>query len=99
MTVAGSLQSEIGCPGDWDPACAASHLTFNTNNGLWEGTFQIDPGNYEYKVAIDNSWDVNYGAGGAAGGSNIAISIPSETRSVTFVWDQVTHVVTHTLNN
>jgi alpha-amylase len=98
-TVAGSLQSEIGCPTDWDPACAASHLTFNTNNGLWEGTFQIDPGNYDYKVAIDNSWDVNYGAGGAAGGSNIAISIPSETRSVTFVWDQVTHVVTHTLNN
>ena len=41
----------------------------------------------------------DYGAGGAAGGSNIAISIPSETRSVTFVWDQVTHVVTHTLNN
>ena len=99
VTVAGSLQSEIGCPGDGDPACAASHLTFNTNNGLWEGTFQIDPGNYDYKVAIDNSWDVNYGAGGAAGGSNIAISIPSETRSVTFVWDQVTHVVTHTLNN
>ncbi len=99
VTVAGSLQSEIGCPGDWDPACAASHLTFNTNNGLWEGTFQIDPGNYDYKVAIDNSWDVNYGAGGAAGGSNIAISIPSETRSVTFVWDQVRHVVTHTLNS
>ena len=62
-----------------DPACAASHLTFNTNNGLWEDAFQIDPGNYDYKVAVDNSWDVNYGAGGAAGGSNIAISIPSET--------------------
>ena len=30
VTVAGSLQSEIGCHSDWDPACAASHLTFNT---------------------------------------------------------------------
>jgi hypothetical protein len=99
VTVAGSLQSEIGCPGDWDPACAASHLTFNTNNGLWEAEFQIPAGDYEYKVAIDDSWTVNYGAGGAAGGSNIPISIPSGTTSVTFTWDQVTHVVTHTLNN
>jgi len=27
VTVAGSLQSEAGCPGDWDPACAATHLS------------------------------------------------------------------------
>jgi hypothetical protein len=67
VTVAGSLQSEIGCPGDWDPACSASHLTFNPDNGLWEGTFQIPAGQYDYKVAIDDSWDINYGAGGAAG--------------------------------
>jgi alpha-amylase len=100
VTVAGSLQSEIGCPTDWDPACAASHLTFNTNNGLWEAKFQIPAGDYEYKLAIDDSWDVNYGAGGAAGGSNIPSNIPSgTTANVTFVWDQVTHVVTHTLNS
>ncbi len=24
VTIAGSLQSELGCPGDWDPACAAT---------------------------------------------------------------------------
>jgi alpha-amylase len=99
VTVAGSLQSEIGCPTDWDPACASSHLTFNTNNGLWEGTFQVLEGDYFYKVAINNSWDINYGAGGAAGGADIPISIPAGTSSVTFVWDQVSHIVTHTLNN
>jgi alpha-amylase len=99
VTVAGSLQSEIGCPGDWDPACSASHLTFNPDNGLWEGTFQIPAGQYDYKVAIDDSWDINYGAGGAAGGSNITFTIPEGTTSVTFVWDQVWHIVTHTLNN
>jgi alpha-amylase len=84
---------------DWDPACAASQLTFNTNNGLWEGTFQIPAGaSCEYKVAIDDSWDVNYGAGGAAGGSNVALNLPTATR-VTFVSDQVSHIVTHKLNN
>ena len=41
VTVAGSLQSEMGCPADWDPACAASHLTFDTNDGLWKGTVRF----------------------------------------------------------
>jgi alpha-amylase len=99
VTVAGSLQSEIGCPTDWDPACATSHLTFNTSNGLWVGTFEVPQGSYFYKVAINNSWDVNYGAGGAAGGADIPISIPAGTTSVTFVWDQVSHIVTHTLKS
>ena len=100
VTVAGSLQSEIGCPEDWDPACADSQLAFKaTNGGLWEATFQLPEGNYAYKVAINDSWDVNYGAGGAAGGADIPISIPSGGRSVTFVWDQVTHIVTHRLGN
>jgi alpha-amylase len=83
VTVAGSLQSEIGCANDWDPACTDSHLTFNTTNGLWEGTFQIPEGAYEYKVAINNSWDVTYGAGGAAGGFNLRFSIPQGISSVT----------------
>ena len=30
VTVAGDVQSEIGCAADWNPACADSHLTFDT---------------------------------------------------------------------
>ena len=26
ITLAGSLQSELGCPGDWDPGCDATSL-------------------------------------------------------------------------
>ena len=26
VTIAGSLQDELGCPGDWQPDCAATHL-------------------------------------------------------------------------
>jgi alpha-amylase len=98
VTVAGSLQSEVGCSDDWLPDCAASHLTFTaTNGGVWEATFEIPAGNYEYKVAIDDSWAVNYGAGGARDGANITLSLPTAT-NVTFVWDQVSHIVTHTTN-
>jgi alpha-amylase len=98
VTVAGNLQNEIGCTSDWDPACAASHLTFDTSDGLWKGTFQLPAGSYEWKVAINDSWDVNYGAGGAAGGSNIPITVPAGGASVTFVWDQVSKVPAHTIS-
>ena len=27
VTLAGSLQSELGCPGDWQAACASTHLS------------------------------------------------------------------------
>jgi len=97
VTVAGSLQSEMGCPGDWDPACDASDLTFDTTDGMWRRTFTLPAGEYAWKVAINNSWDVNYGAGGAAGGSDIPLTLTS-TSSVTFVWDQVTHVPSATVD-
>lgn len=32
VTVGASFQSELGCPGDWDPACVFSHLTFDVND-------------------------------------------------------------------
>ncbi len=92
VTVAGSLQSELGCPGDWDPACAATHLTFDTSDGQWHGTFTLPAGSYEWKVAIDDSWTLNYGAGGAAGGGNLVLTVPEGGGSYTFTWDQVSKV-------
>jgi hypothetical protein len=92
VTVAGSLQSELACPDDWLPNCAATHLAFDTSDGKWHGTFALPTGDYEWKVAINDSWDVNYGAGGAAGGSNLTLSVPAGGASYVFTWDQVTHV-------
>jgi glycosidase len=92
VTVAGSLQDELGCPEDWLPDCAATHLAFDTSDGKWHGTFTLPEGNYEWKVAIDDSWDVNYGAGGAAGGANIPLVVPAGGDTYVFTWDQVTHV-------
>ncbi|MFC6345396.1 hypothetical protein ACFP8W_25655, partial [Nocardioides hankookensis] len=48
VTVAGSLQSELGCPGDWQPDCAATHLAFDTSDGLWHATFALPAGSYEW---------------------------------------------------
>ncbi|HZG96115.1 MAG TPA: alpha-amylase family glycosyl hydrolase [Mycobacteriales bacterium] len=92
VTLVGSLQSEVGCPGDWDPTCVTSRLAFDPTDGQWHGTFALPAGDYEWKVAIDGSWNENYGAGGAAGGGNIALSVPAGGGTYRFTWNQVTHV-------
>src|SRR5262245_15401446 len=57
VTIAGSLQSELGCSGDWQPDCATTHLTYDTNDDVWQGSWTIPAGSYEYKAALNNSWD------------------------------------------
>ena len=90
VTLVGSLQSELGCPGDWQPECTATELA-PIGGGVYRGTFTVPAGAYEYKVAIDRSWTENYGAGGARGGGNIPLTAPGGT--VTFTYDDATHVI------
>jgi hypothetical protein len=90
VTVAGSLQSEVGCGGDWMPDCAATHLAYDSSDAAWQGTFTIPAGSYEYKVAMNNSWTENYGVGGVPGGANAPLSLPAST-AVKFYYDPVSH--------
>ncbi|MGV8897183.1 MAG: pullulanase-type alpha-1,6-glucosidase [Rhodoglobus sp.] len=84
VTVPGSHNSEMGCAGDWQPGCDAAKLTKRAD-GIYSGTFDIPAGDYEYKVAINGSWDINYGAGGAPQGSNVSYTSPGG--AVTFYFD------------
>ncbi|WP_366145593.1 pullulanase-type alpha-1,6-glucosidase [Cryobacterium sp.] len=84
VTVAGSLDSEIGCAGDWQPGCDAAKLTKRAD-GIYAGTFDLPAGAYEYKIAINGSWDINYGAGGVPNGANVAFTAPGGP--VTFYFD------------
>ena len=96
VTVAGDLQSEIGCvdvdgkPQDWNPACAASHLTFDTTDGRWHGTWTLPAGSYEWKIAVNDAWNpVSFGANG--GGDNIKLLVPTGGGTYRFTFDQRTH--------
>ena len=93
VTIAGSLQSELGCPGDWDPACAVTHLAYDATDDVWQGTFNVPAGSWEYKAPLNDSWDENYGAGGVPGGANIALNLGAETL-VKFYYDHKSHWVT-----
>src|SRR3954451_15836549 len=98
--VAGSFQSELGCPGDWQPDCLSSRLEDLDGDGTYTfETTALPAGNYEAKVRLSQSWDVNYGAGGTPGGANIAFSVPADNAKVTFSWDSVSHVLTISSDN
>ena len=92
VALVGSLQSELGCPGDWQPECAQTRLQPVAGSpGVFRGTFDVPAGAFEYKVALNGSWDENYGAGGAPGGANIALNAPGG--ELTFTYDHATHVI------
>jgi glucan 1,4-alpha-glucosidase len=93
VTVAGDLESEAGCAGDWDPACAATHLAYDASDDVWQQTFSLPAGNYQYKAALNNSWDENYGLHAVPGGDNIPLNLGAPT-SVKFYYDHKTHWVT-----
>src|SRR5215216_6943240 len=92
VTVAGSLQSELGCAGDWDPACAATHLTYDAGDDVWQGTFSPVAGSYDYKAALNNGWDENYGLHAVPGGDNIPLT--ADGTPVKFYYDHKSHWIT-----
>jgi hypothetical protein len=98
VTVAGSMQSELSCSGDWDPACTVTQLVLDGNDGVWQGVFSIPAGSWEYKAALDNSWTVNYGANATQNGANIALSLGTAA-SVKFYYDDVSHWITDSINS
>ncbi len=93
VTVAGSLQSELGCPDDWQPGCAATHLSYDADDDVWQGTFTVPAGSWEYKAALNDSWDENYGLHAQRGGANIPLNLTA-AKAVKFYYSHETHWIT-----
>jgi maltose-binding protein MalE len=91
VNIPGSHQDEIGCAGDWDPACEVSALTDN-GDGTYSATFDIPAGEYEVKVAHDGAWTENYGVDGALDGDNYAYTLDADS-SVTFTYNTDDHLL------
>lgn len=90
VALVGSFQDELGCPGEWQPECAATRMQpVPGAQGIFRGTFDIPAGNYEFKVVLNESWAENYGADGVPGGGNILLRAPGGP--VTFTYDHQSH--------
>ncbi len=93
VTLVGDLQSELGCPGDWDPACVATDLTYDAADDAWQATFTVPAGAWQYKVALNGGWTENYGANAALNGGNIALTLAAPA-TVKFYYSHGTHWIT-----
>jgi hypothetical protein len=75
-----------------------AQATFDPVEGVWTLTAELSPdpsgAPYEYKAALNGTWDVNYGAGGSLNGSNVVLELDGPS-TVTFTYDHTTHLVTH----
>jgi maltose/maltodextrin transport system substrate-binding protein/arabinogalactan oligomer/maltooligosaccharide transport system substrate-binding protein len=96
--LAGTFQAQVGCDGDWDPACQATWMVLGEDDGIWQAAFELEAGDYEYKVALNGAWDENYGAGGEADGANLTFSL-TETTNVFFLFDPESHWITDSVNS
>jgi pullulanase-type alpha-1,6-glucosidase len=98
VSVPGSFGAQVGCPGDWQPDCAQVQMTRRANDDVWSVTLNLSAGSYEYKAALNKTWDVNYGLGAVLGGPNIPLTVPAGGAAVTFYYDNATHWITDTIN-
>ncbi|MGE5249524.1 MAG: alpha-amylase family glycosyl hydrolase [Bacteroidota bacterium] len=98
VTMAGSFQQELGCSGDWQADCAATHLAYDSTDDVWQAVFNVPAGSWEYKAALNDSWDENYGLNAEQNGANIPLNLGATTL-VKFYYSHHTHWVTDNQNS
>ena len=62
VTLVGSFQTEVGCPANWAPECDATAMEFV--DGVGSITVEVPAGEWEWKVALDDSWARSYPTAG-----------------------------------
>ncbi len=93
-TVPGDFQTQIRCSGNWDPGCLRSWLEDPSGSGTYSFTVTLPQGSYQAKVAINESWTVNYGLNGVQNGANIPFTVQGTSAQITFNYDPASHVLT-----
>jgi glycosidase len=93
ITAPGSWNSELGCSGDWQADCMQPWLQDPDGDKVYSwASASLPKGNYEFKIAHALSFDENYGAGGAANGANIPVTVPDDGLVVRISYNLATHV-------
>lgn len=99
VTLVGNILSAAGLGSDWAPD-NNNGLMKEYKDGLYEIAinFQNAISDGQYKVALNRSWDLNYGKDGNKGGDNISINIPANTK-VIFRFNSISHEIYDSINN
>ena len=94
VVLIGDMMSALGGD-DWSPENLAGWM--KPSQAGVELTLNLPGGNWEYKVALNESWDENYGLGGVLDGPNIPLYVPVDGTAVRFTYDETTHLISHTI--
>jgi maltose-binding protein MalE len=98
VNLPGTWQDQVGCGATWDPACPKSAMKLG-DDGKYTLTVTLKASGdkpYEYKVAMDGAWTLNYGSDGKENGPNYTLTLPADS-TVTFTYDPATFMVTTTI--
>ncbi|GAA1765697.1 hypothetical protein GCM10009712_12630 [Pseudarthrobacter sulfonivorans] len=70
VAVAGDFNTFLGAPENWAPQYDESQMDFDFSSQLWTKSTELPAGHYTFKIALNRSWDENYGAFGTFDGPN-----------------------------
>lgn len=94
VTLAANFQSELGCPGDFQPSCLRTWLQDPNGDGIYTFTTdQLPVGFNSLKVTVGQSFDENYGPNGIRNGPNIDFTVPSAGTPITFEFTSATNTL------
>lgn len=70
VAVAGDFNILLGAPANWAPQYDEVQMELDLVDQLWKIAADIPAGFYTFKIALNRSWDENYGAFGTFDGPN-----------------------------
>lgn len=70
VAVAGDFSILLGAPANWAPQYDEVQMELDQVDQLWKMAADIPAGFYSFKIALNRSWDENYGAFGVFDGPN-----------------------------
>ncbi len=98
VTLVGSLGEALG-GANWAPDNLTTWMKDKAHDGWYTLAGFLPAGNYEYKIAVGESWAENYGQGGVPGGANIPLAVPEPGQNVTFKFNYDTKEIRDSINN
>ncbi|MET3920048.1 glycosidase [Arthrobacter sp. UYEF20] len=70
VAVAGDFNILLGAPANWAPQYDESQMELDPADRLWKIAADVPAGFYTFKIALNRSWDENYGVFGTFDGPN-----------------------------
>lgn len=92
----GTFQSVLG-GNNWDPSGTSTKM-ISKDGVTYELTTVLPAGNYEYKVAVNETWDENYGQNGEQDGSNMKLTVKDAYAEIYFTFNDKSKIITQKIN-